>query len=80
MIFGKDVVAKIRLKWTSSSFSLYVNDVLVQTNSVSRPTAPNWSSLWLLTIGSRSTRRAAAVTLPPTTRSAELCDPLRGSR
>jgi hypothetical protein len=54
-VFGKDVVAKIRIKWTSSAFSLYINDTLVQTNSISPKTA-NWSAQSAFTIGSRSIR------------------------
>jgi hypothetical protein len=55
VVFGKGVVAKIRIKWSSSSFSLYVNGVRVQTNSLA-PKTPNWSSRSAFTIGSRSIR------------------------
>jgi hypothetical protein len=55
VLFGKGVVAKIRIKWNSSAFSLYVNDTLVQTNSLS-PKTPNWSAQSAFTIGSRSIR------------------------
>jgi hypothetical protein len=58
VVFGKGVVAKISVKWTSalpSSFSLYINGTLVQTNSGS-PKAASWTSLSALTIGSRSSR------------------------
>jgi hypothetical protein len=56
-IFGKGVVAKIRITWSSNSFSLYVNDTLVRTVSIS-PRAANWSALSTLTIGSRNSRIA----------------------
>jgi hypothetical protein len=54
-IFGQGVVANIRITWTNTTFSLYLNGTLVRTVSVS-PTAANWSALSALTIGSRSTR------------------------
>ena len=54
-IFGKGVTAKIRINWTNTSFSLYVNDVLVSTATMP-PKVANWSSRSALTIGSRSIR------------------------
>jgi hypothetical protein len=56
-IFGKGVVAKIRIKWIDNSFSLYVNDTLVRTVAVS-PAVANWSAQSTLTIGSRNARIA----------------------
>jgi len=54
-VFGKGVVAKIKVKWTSSSFSLYVNGTLVQTNTATVRSA-TWGANSAFTIGSRSTR------------------------
>jgi hypothetical protein len=57
LIFGKGVVASIRIAWAGNSLSLYVNGTLVQKNTIS-PKVANWSSLSALTIGSRSARTA----------------------
>ena len=54
-MFGKGVTANIRIKWTPSNYTLYVNGVAVQTMTVSPKTA-NWSARSALTIGSRSSR------------------------
>src|SRR5262249_49622267 len=56
-IFGKGVVVKIRIKWVSNSFNLYVNDTLVRTVAIT-PTVANWNALSNLTIGSRNARIA----------------------
>lgn len=56
-IFGRGVVAKIRITWVNTSFNLYVNDTLVRTVAIS-PTIANWNTQSTLTIGSRSVRIA----------------------
>jgi hypothetical protein len=55
VVFGKGVTAKFRIKWTSNTYSLYVNGTRVQTMTV-LPKIANWSSRSALTIGSRSSR------------------------
>jgi hypothetical protein len=55
IVFGKGVVVKIRIKWTATTFSLYINGVLAQTNQL-LPVTPNWSSLSAFTIGTHSSR------------------------
>jgi hypothetical protein len=57
-VFGKDVTVKIKITWTSNSFSLWVNGTLVQTHTISVPKTPSWSSASAFTIGSRSARLA----------------------
>ena len=54
-IFGRGVVAKIRITWTSKDFNLYVNDELVRTVTIPSPKVPYWSANSALTVGSRST-------------------------
>jgi hypothetical protein len=56
-LYGKGVVLKICVKWTPTAFSLYLNNVLAQTNSLSSRST-NWSSQSAFTIGSRSIRNA----------------------
>jgi hypothetical protein len=55
VVFGKGVTVNIRIKWTTNSYTLYVNGAAVQTMAVSPKTA-NWSARSALTIGSRSSR------------------------
>jgi hypothetical protein len=55
LLFGKDVVANIRITWASNSFSLYINGTLAQTNTP-WPKIASWTSLSALTVGSRSAR------------------------
>jgi hypothetical protein len=55
-VFGKGVTAKIRITWDSSSFSLWVNGQMVQTNAITQPKSPNWGSTSAFTIGARNVR------------------------
>jgi hypothetical protein len=55
VVFGRGVVAKIKIKWSPTSFSLYINGVLAQTNSATARSG-NWSSNSAFTVGSRSVR------------------------
>jgi hypothetical protein len=57
-VFGKGVTVKIKITWTSNSFSLWLNDTLVQTNTITIPKTPDWGSTSAFTIGSRSARLA----------------------
>jgi hypothetical protein len=54
-LFGRGVVANVRITWTSTSNALYINDKLV-SKAPFTPRLPTWSSLSALTIGSRSIR------------------------
>jgi len=55
-VFGKGVIVKIRITWDASTFSLWVNGQMVQTNSVTQPKNPSWGSTSAFTIGARSVR------------------------
>jgi hypothetical protein len=53
-MFGQDVVAKIRFKWTASASELYINDALVRSSTF-MPIAARWSSISRMTIGAHTT-------------------------
>lgn len=55
-VFGKNVAASIKITWSSSSFSLWLNGKSVQTNKISVPRAVNWTAASAFTIGARSVR------------------------
>jgi hypothetical protein len=57
VLFGRGVVANVRITWTSTTSSLYINNKLVRTATFA-PKVPVWSSISALTIGARSTRFA----------------------
>jgi hypothetical protein len=54
--FGKGVTVKLRITWDATTFSLWVNGVSVQTNTVTQPKTPNWGATSAFTIGARSVR------------------------
>jgi hypothetical protein len=56
VVFGKGVTVKIRITWDASSFSLWVNGQMVQTNSITQPKTPIWDSTSAFTIGARNVR------------------------
>jgi hypothetical protein len=56
VLFGKGVIVKIKITWTPTQFSLWINDKLIKTNNVSVPKTAVWSSTSAFTIGSRSAR------------------------
>jgi hypothetical protein len=49
-IYGKDVVLKVRIRWTQGVAKLYLNDVLVQTGSFAKAT-PAWTAASNLDLG-----------------------------
>jgi hypothetical protein len=53
-VFGKGVTAKIKITWTANSFSLWVNDQMVQTNTISQPKSFTWNATSAFTIGARN--------------------------
>jgi hypothetical protein len=56
-LFGRDVVANVRITWMGTTSRLFINEKLVATTS-GYAKAANWSSLSALTIGARSIRYA----------------------
>jgi hypothetical protein len=58
VIFGKGVVATIRIVWTNTSNRLYVNEQVVNTVTYSGSN-PNWNVQSSLTIGAQGTRGGA---------------------
>jgi hypothetical protein len=57
-LFGRGVVANVRIVWAGNTSALYINNQLVRTATFT-PRVASWSSVSALTIGSRSTRFAS---------------------
>ena len=58
VLFGKGVTAKIRITWTDSAVTLWINDQSAKAFGI-QPKRPSWTSQSAFTIGSRSARVAA---------------------
>ena len=57
LLFGKGVTMKVRITWTTTSVTLWINDKWSRSFNI-QPKLPSWTSLSSFTIGSRSSRIA----------------------
>jgi hypothetical protein len=55
VLFGKDVVARIRIGWTGNTSTLYINDTVARTGTIMAKSI-NWTSRSAFSIGAASVR------------------------